>query len=77
MLARHCEAAGRPCHEIEKTVSARLERARSPAAFAEALRGVGRLGIEHAVVITTGAWTTDAVATLAAAVQEVDALAAD
>ena len=47
-----------------KTVSTRLELGESSEAFAERLAA---LGIEHAVVITSGPWTEEAVATLAAA----------
>jgi alkanesulfonate monooxygenase SsuD/methylene tetrahydromethanopterin reductase-like flavin-dependent oxidoreductase (luciferase family) len=67
VLARHCEAVGRPYDEIEKTVSTRLNPGEPAEAFAERCAGLAALGIEHAVVITPGPWTEDAVATLGAA----------
>jgi F420-dependent oxidoreductase-like protein len=65
VLARHCDAVGRPYDEIEKTVSTRLNPGESSQAFADRCAGLGALGIEHAVVITAGPWTEDAVAQLA------------
>jgi F420-dependent oxidoreductase-like protein len=70
VLARHCDAAGRDYHEIEKTISTRLNPGESPGEFAERCAALGRLGIEHAVVITAGPWTEHAVERLAAAQQE-------
>jgi F420-dependent oxidoreductase-like protein len=67
VLARHCDAVGRPYDEIEKTVSTRLEPDESPEQFAERCAGLAALGLEHAVVITAGPWTEDAVGRLAAA----------
>jgi len=67
ILARHCHAVGRPYEQIEKTVSTRLNPDESPEAFAKRCAALAALGIEHAVVITAGPWTEDAVARLAAA----------
>lgn len=67
ILARHCDAVGRPYEEIEKTVSTRLNPGESSEAFAERCAALAALGIEHAVVITGAPWTEDAVARLAAA----------
>jgi F420-dependent oxidoreductase-like protein len=67
VLARHCDAVGRPYQEIEKTVSTRLEPDESPDQFAERCVALGALGIEHAVVITAGPWSEDSVRRLAAA----------
>jgi F420-dependent oxidoreductase-like protein len=71
VLARHCEAAGRPYDAIDKTVSTRLEAGESADEFARRCGALADLGIEHAVVITSGPWTEDAVAILAAAVPAV------
>jgi F420-dependent oxidoreductase-like protein len=71
VLARHCEELGRPHEEIEKTISTRLEPAEPPEAFAERCAQLAGLGIQHAVVITAGPWSEEAVATLAAAVPAV------
>jgi F420-dependent oxidoreductase-like protein len=70
VLARHCDAVGRAYDEIEKTVSTRLNPGESAESFAARCAALGALGIEHAVVITAGPWTEDAVASLVAA-QEV------
>jgi F420-dependent oxidoreductase-like protein len=67
ILARHCDAVGRPYEQIEKTVSTRLNPDESPEAFAQRCAALAPLGIEHAVVITAGPWTEDAIARLAAA----------
>ena len=67
VLARHCDALGRPYSEISKTVSTRLEPGESAQSFAARCARLAALGIEHAVVITPGPWTEAAVATLAAA----------
>ena len=72
VLARHCEEAGRPYGEIEKTLSTRLEPGETSDAFVERCAALAALGIEHVVVITAGPWTEDAVATLAAAVPALD-----
>jgi hypothetical protein len=70
VLARHCEAAGRPYAEIEKTLSTRLEPGESARSFAARGAQLAALGIEHAVVITPEPWTEAAVATLAEARRE-------
>lgn len=69
VLARHCDAVGRSYDEIERTVSTRLNPGEAPEAFAERCAGLAALGIEHAVVITTGPWSPGAVAILGAAQQ--------
>jgi F420-dependent oxidoreductase-like protein len=71
VLARHCEAAGRPYEEIDTTVSTRLEDGESPDRFVRRCAALAALGIRHAVVIKAGPWTADAIASLAAAVPSV------
>jgi F420-dependent oxidoreductase-like protein len=68
VLARHCQEAGRPYEEIEKTLSTRLEAGEPAGDFVTRCRAAGAMGIEHMVVITAGPWTADALATLAAAI---------
>jgi F420-dependent oxidoreductase-like protein len=70
VLARHCEAVGRPFEEIEKTVSTRLDPGDSSEQFAAHCAELAELGLEHAVVITAGPWTEDGVGRLAAARSE-------
>ena len=65
VLARHCEAVGRPFEEIEKTLSTRLSPASRADSFADRCEQIAALGIEHVVVITSGPWSKEAVATLA------------
>jgi len=67
-LAQHCEDAGRPYEEIEKTLSTRLEIGESSDAFVGRCAAAAALGIEHMIVITPAPWSEDALATLAAAI---------
>jgi hypothetical protein len=67
VLRELCAEIGRPYDAIEKTISTRLGPDESAASFVERCRGFRELGIDHVGVITTGPWTDDAVATLAAA----------
>jgi F420-dependent oxidoreductase-like protein len=67
VLARHCEAAGRPFEAIEKTVSTRLEDGESADSFAGRCAALAELGLDHVVAITDRPWTEEAVATLSAA----------
>jgi F420-dependent oxidoreductase-like protein len=64
VLARHCEDLGRPFAEIEKTISTRLEPGEPADAFAARLETLAGLGIQHAVVITAGPFSPEAVETL-------------
>ncbi len=68
VLARHCADTGRPYEQIEKTLSTRLHPGESPDQFVRRCEYAAKLGIEHMVVITPGAWTAESLATLAAAV---------
>jgi F420-dependent oxidoreductase-like protein len=68
VLARHCEAVGRPYEAIEKTLSTRLQAGEPTDAFVGRCAAAAALGIQHMVVITSAAWTADALATLAAAI---------
>jgi hypothetical protein len=72
VLARHCDEAGRDYEEIEKTVSTRLGPDEGAGEFAGRCAALAALGIEHAVVITAGPWTEDAVARLAAAREQLE-----
>jgi F420-dependent oxidoreductase-like protein len=70
VLARHCEAVGRPYDDIAKTVSTRLNAGESAQEFAARCAALGTLGIDHAVVITDGPWAEEAVGRLGAAQDE-------
>jgi F420-dependent oxidoreductase-like protein len=71
VLAAHCADIGRPIHEIEKTLSTRLDAGESADEFVRRCAAAAALGIEHVVVITPVAWRADSLATLAAAVPAV------
>ncbi|WP_370963292.1 TIGR03560 family F420-dependent LLM class oxidoreductase [Amycolatopsis sp. cg9] len=64
VLARHCEEAGRPYGEVEKTISTRLAPGEPAESFAARCAEFAAWGIEHTVVITAGPWSPSAVATL-------------
>jgi F420-dependent oxidoreductase-like protein len=66
VLARLCDELGRDGGEIEKTVSTRLEAAESSASFTARCAALARLGIDHAVAITAGPWSDDALDVVAA-----------
>jgi F420-dependent oxidoreductase-like protein len=68
VLARHCGDLGRPYEQIEKTLSTRLEAGEPSDAFVARCAAAAALGIEHMVVITSGPWTSEALATLTAAI---------
>ncbi|SEF18006.1 LLM class F420-dependent oxidoreductase [Jiangella alba] len=70
VLARHCDAVGRPFDEIEKTLAMALEPGESAASFAGRARAARDLGFEHVGVIVRGsAWTEQQVETVAAALE--------
>jgi alkanesulfonate monooxygenase SsuD/methylene tetrahydromethanopterin reductase-like flavin-dependent oxidoreductase (luciferase family) len=64
VLARECEAIGRPRAEIETTVGTALFPDESPTAFAGRCTALGELGAEHVGVITRTPWTDDDLARL-------------
>jgi F420-dependent oxidoreductase-like protein len=71
VLPRPCEQVGRPYEASEKTVSTRLDPGESPDRFTGRCAALAAFGIEHAVVITAGPWTEDAVATLGSVIAAV------
>lgn len=71
VLDRHCAEVGRPVADIEKTLSTRLNPGESSGAFVQRAAAARELGIEHLVVLTSGAWTVESLGTLAAAVPAV------
>ena len=68
VLRRCCEDAGRPYEEVEKTLSTRLEPGESSDAFVQQCERAAEYGIEHLVVASSRAWTSEGVETLAAAI---------
>jgi F420-dependent oxidoreductase-like protein len=65
VLERHCAEIGRPCREIEKTMSTRLAPDETADEFVRRGEVAAGLGIEHLVVLMSVPWTLDAVHTLA------------
>lgn len=59
VLARACDAIGRPYGAIEKTVGTLLPARESPDAFADRCAALGELGLDHTAVITRQPWTDD------------------
>jgi F420-dependent oxidoreductase-like protein len=74
VLKRHCDDLGRPYNDIEKTVSTRLHPSESADEFATRCAALQKLGLDHAVVLTPGPWTEDAVSVLAHAQWSLSAL---
>jgi hypothetical protein len=71
VLARHCDDVGRPFGEIEKTVSARLNDGESSESLVSRCADFARLGVEHVVLVKSGVWMPDEMATLASAIPRV------
>ncbi|WP_425954075.1 LLM class flavin-dependent oxidoreductase [Xylanimonas sp. McL0601] len=70
VLREHCAEIGRPYDEIEKVISTRLRPGETAASFAERCRAFAELGVDHAVVLTTGPWAPPDIGTLAEVVAE-------
>jgi len=66
VLAGHCADVGRPFAAIEKTLSTRWLPGEPPEEFARRCATYAEWGIGHVVLITSGPWTPEAVAALAA-----------
>lgn len=75
-LEHHCERIGRPCAEIEKTLSTRLGPDETAQEVIERFRGAADLGIGHLVVIRPGPWTPEALEPLVGAIPELSGVAA-
>lgn len=74
VLAGLCGEIGRPFDEIEKMIATRLGPGESAASFVDRCAAFVELGVDHVGVITTGPWTDEGVATLAAAAPELAGL---
>jgi alkanesulfonate monooxygenase SsuD/methylene tetrahydromethanopterin reductase-like flavin-dependent oxidoreductase (luciferase family) len=55
-LARACDAVGRDVDAIEVTLSSRLGEGETVEQFTRRCAGLGELGIDHVVLVTTGPW---------------------
>jgi F420-dependent oxidoreductase-like protein len=71
VLARHCGEVGRSYDAISKTISTRLEEGGPVEQFVQRCAAFAELGLDHAVVIRSGPWTDESVATLVDAVPSV------
>lgn len=67
VLARHCDNAGRPYGDIEKTLSTRLNPGEPASEFLRRSAQAAELGIEHLIVVTSAPWNPESLATLATA----------
>jgi F420-dependent oxidoreductase-like protein len=56
VLAAHCAREGRSMDDIDKTISTRVTPGETAAEFAARLDAFAELGLDHAVVITSGPW---------------------
>ena len=65
VLARECDAIGRPLDEIEKTVATAIGADEPVDAFAERCAALAELGLDHVGVIHRGPWTEDTLARVA------------
>ncbi|MGA9598392.1 MAG: LLM class flavin-dependent oxidoreductase [Acidimicrobiia bacterium] len=66
-----CREIGRNPAEIEATVSARLEPSESVSSLVDRCVDFADWGIDHVVLITTGPWDADRVATVGNAIQTI------
>jgi F420-dependent oxidoreductase-like protein len=67
VLAGHCAREGRSMDDIDKTVSTRVTPGETAAEFGARLDAFAELGLDHAVVITSGPWLPETVDVLIAA----------
>ena len=78
VLRAHCAAAGRDYDEIEKTVGTSFDLGDDPAkGLGETLvrlRELADLGIDHAILSPSGAWTEQSIAALASLLPEAHAM---
>lgn len=74
VLARACEEVGRDRDDIEVTLSSRLGRDETAAAFADRCGELARRGIDHIVLVTSGPWTKRDLDVIFDAVEPVRAL---
>jgi F420-dependent oxidoreductase-like protein len=55
-LARSCDTVGRDVDSIEVTLSSRLSEGETVEQFTRRCAGLGALGVDHTVLVTTGPW---------------------
>ena len=71
VLARHCEAVGRPPGEIEATLSTRLAPGETTARLVERCERVAAWGIEHLVFVSSTPWAPADLGVLVGALADV------
>jgi alkanesulfonate monooxygenase SsuD/methylene tetrahydromethanopterin reductase-like flavin-dependent oxidoreductase (luciferase family) len=74
VLRQHCDDAGRPYEEIQKTLSTRLTPEDTVGTLVGRCQEQASWGVDHAIVIRSGPWTPETVEILTAAVPEVAGL---
>ncbi|WP_019811832.1 TIGR03560 family F420-dependent LLM class oxidoreductase [Saccharomonospora halophila] len=70
VLARHCEELGRSIDTVDKTLTTRLSAGENTDDFVRRCALAGEWGIDHVVVLTSGPWTEQGMATLTRAADE-------
>jgi alkanesulfonate monooxygenase SsuD/methylene tetrahydromethanopterin reductase-like flavin-dependent oxidoreductase (luciferase family) len=74
VLAKHCDAEGRPYEQIEKTTYGQLDGTESAAQLVERFQRLAELGIDHAIVEPPEEWREGSLERLAEVVPSVSAL---
>jgi alkanesulfonate monooxygenase SsuD/methylene tetrahydromethanopterin reductase-like flavin-dependent oxidoreductase (luciferase family) len=74
VLARACDAVGRDPDDVEVTLSSRLGSDETAGAFADRCDQLAKRGIQHVVLVTSGAWSQRDLDVIFEAVEPVRAL---
>jgi F420-dependent oxidoreductase-like protein len=74
VLARHCADLGRPFEEIEKTLGTRLIPGETSDDLIRRVETHAALGFDHVALVTSQAWTPEAIAILAAAIPRLEGI---
>jgi F420-dependent oxidoreductase-like protein len=59
VLAAHCATEGRAMTDIDKTIATRVSPGETVAEVKDRLAALSELGLDHAVVITKGPWSSE------------------
>jgi len=70
VLAAHCAAEGRAPAEIDRTIATRVVPGESVAQVTDRLAALAQMGLDHAVVVTSGPWQPQTVDVLIEAARE-------
>ena len=59
VLAAHCESEGRDMADIDKTIATRVSPGETVTEVRDRLAALSELGLDHAVVLTSGPWRSE------------------